>query len=940
MKKALLISYLLLFCSILTLAYNITGYVYDDEGEPMIRATVRLLSASDSAVVKGALTNERGAYRLPDIPKGKYVLETSYTGYTPVFKSVIVSTGDKAVEKIVLHESAIMLKGTTVVGVRPAVKVMEDTVEFTAESYKVQPNAVVEDLLKRLPGVEVDTEGKITANGKEVTKILIDGKEFFSDDPKVASKNLPVNMVEKLQVVDRKSDLARLTGVDDGEEETVINLTVKKDMQNGWFGTAEAGYGTDARYKASFNVNRFINGNQFTILGGINNVNDLGFTDGGSRFRRFGGMQGINTSKVLGINFNVGNGEILRLGGDIMYSNSSRRTQKRQERQYLFADSTSYLNSESQARDKGHNLRADFRLQWKPDSFNTLDFRPNISLNYNDATSTSESETRAGDTMRTLVSRSVNRASSTGRSFEFGGRLIFSHLFRSRPGRSLSLMLNYSMSNVREHSETYSLNKFFLLDNQADLYDQYANDHTWSNSVNTRITWTEPLGNPKRGHFIEGAYSFSYRWNNSDKLTYDHPVSWPEGWQGDPIIDSELVFNKDLSNRFRNDYMNQELRLGYKHVSKTQNLNVGVSLVPQRSKSINLIDDAKSIPARSVWNFAPYMRYRWKISKTRSLNIRYQGRSSQPSMSQLQPVADMSDPLNIIVGNPDLDPTFTHNINVRFQDFNTQAQRSIMAMLMARVSQNSIISRTSFDHLTGGRTTTYENVNGVWNVRAMNLISLPLHNRSFSFTNHLMLGYSHTVGFNNDLRNNSSNLNLNLSPGLAFRPDNVSLELRPTYSLQYVTNSVQTAANRTVHTYGGTFYGQYYTPFGLVIATDLNYRATSGYASGYDTRQWLWNASLSYQFLHDRSATITLAAKDILNQQSQISRNVTANYIDDIWTNSLSRYIMVSFSYKFNTFGSGNTPTDRNRPQRNGMMGSPHGGGRPMGPPPGGGRPF
>lgn len=937
MKKPLCIitaAVLLAFTVMEAAAYNITGRVTDSDGEPLVRATVRLLSRRDSSVIKGALTNDNGAFRLPDVAPGRYVLQSSYIGFSPVHKTVTMGKSDLALGAIALADNAITLKSAVVTGVRPAIKVMEDTVEFTADTYKVQPNAVVEDLLKRLPGVEVDSEGKITANGKEVTKILIDGKEFFSDDPKVASKNLPVNMVEKLQVVDRKSDLSRLTGVEDGEEETVINLTVKKGMQNGWFGTAQGGYGTDGRYKASFNINRFSNGNQITLLGGINNVGDLGFTDGGSRFRRFGGSQGISTSRVLGINFNIGNGEKFRFGGNVMYSNTNRRTEKRQDRQYLFSDSTSYLNSESLARDKGHNLRADFRMQWKPDSFNNLEFRPNISLNYNDANSLSTSETRAGDAMRTLVTKSVNRAGSTGRSFEFGGRLIFSHSFRSRPGRSLSLMLNYRTSSVRERSETYSLNRFYLIDDPVDLYDQYADDHTWSNTISSRLTWTEPIGNPAKGHFVEAAYSFSYRWNNADKLTYDHPVSFPDGPDGEPEIGSDLIFNSDLSNRFRNDYMNQELRLGYKHVSKSQNLNVGLSFVPQRSESVNLIDDAKSIPSRSVWNFAPYMRYRVKFSKTRSLNIRYQGRSSQPSMTQLQPVTDMSDPLNIIVGNPDLDPTFTHNINVRFQDFNSQAQRSIMAMVMARVTQNSIISRTSFDKLTGGRTTTYENVNGVWSLNAFNLISLPLRNRTFSFNNHAGIGYSHSVGFNNDLRNNSSNLNLDLSPGIAFRPENLSLELRPTYRLQYVTNSVQTSANRTVHTYGGTFYGQYYTPFGLVLATDLNYRATSGYSQGYDTKQWIWNASISYEFLAGRAATISLQAYDLLRQRSQISRTVTANYIDDTWTNTLSRYFMVTFSYKFNTFGSGKIPEGARRgPGGEGRRGP--GGGAPMGPPPG-----
>ena len=256
---------------------------------------------------------------------------------------------------------------------------------------------MVEDLLKRLPGVEVSSEGKITANGKEVTKILVDGKEFFSDDPTVASRNLPVNMVEKLQVVDRKSDLARMTGVDDGEDETVINLTVKKDMKNGWFGNVEAGYGTDDRYRGSFTVNRFWNGNQITFLGAANNINEPGFADGASgRFRRFGGSQGITDSQAFGINFNVGKEEIFRIGGDVMYSHSDRDTRTSSDRQYLFTDSTSTTNSSKYSCDKGHNIRADLRMIWKPDSFNTLEFRPNVSLNYNDSRSNESSDTYAG----------------------------------------------------------------------------------------------------------------------------------------------------------------------------------------------------------------------------------------------------------------------------------------------------------------------------------------------------------------------------------------------------------------------------------------------------------------------------------------------------------------------------------------------------------------
>ncbi|MDE7024731.1 MAG: TonB-dependent receptor, partial [Paramuribaculum sp.] len=305
------------------MALNITGIVKDDIGEPLPQATLRLLTAKDSTFVKGVKTNTSGAYRFTGVKSGKYLIETSYVGFATNITPVTLAKNDITVNAIQLSESSIQLKDVTVTAVKTQIKVMEDTVEFNADSYKTQPNAVVEDLLKRLPGVEVDSDGKITANGKSVTKILIDGKEFFSDDPKVASKNLPVNMIDKLQVVDRKSDLARLTGVDDGEDETVINLTVKKDMKNGYFGNVEAGYGTENRYTGSFNVNKFWNGNQITLLGNFNNTNELGFTDSnGSRFRRFGGTNGINKSQAVGMNFNVGKEEIFRVGGDVMYSHT------------------------------------------------------------------------------------------------------------------------------------------------------------------------------------------------------------------------------------------------------------------------------------------------------------------------------------------------------------------------------------------------------------------------------------------------------------------------------------------------------------------------------------------------------------------------------------------------------------------------------------------
>lgn len=900
----------------------ITGTVTDSDSEPLTQATVRLLRASDSTFVAGTAADFDGRFRLNNVKPGKYILETSYVGLQTHTTPVTVAKDQTLTLPVISMEAgALRLAEVNVVGVKTPMKVMTDTVEYNADSYLTRPNAVVEDLLKRLPGVEVDSDGKITANGKEVTKILIDGQEFFSDDPKVASKNLPVQMIEKLQVIDRKSDLARLTGVDDGEDETVINLSVKKEMKNGWFGTAEAGYGTDSRYMGQFNISRFQGQNQFTLLGNINNINELGFTDSnGNRFRRFGGNNGITTSRAIGLNFNVGNGEIFRVGGDVMYSNSDQSTSERSERQYLFTDSTSYYSRKAVTRDRGHNVRADFRILWKPDSFNTLELRPNLSLNYNKSNSIDSAATRAGDALRTLVNQTANLSSSKGNSFEAGMRLIYTHNFKNRRGRSFSVMANWRSSNVTEKENTSTWNRFFLLNDSIDDYDQYQRNHTWSNTLSGRVSWTEPLGNVANGNFLVFSYQASYRWNNADKLVYDVP---------DPVTFDYLP---DLSNRFRNTFFTQNIRVGYKKVTKTTNAEVGVTFVPSSSQSTNLTNSDKSIPRRNVFNIAPFLRYRYKLGKNRSFTANYRGRSSEPSMSQLQPIADMSNPLRIVVGNPDLDPTFTHYIMFRFQDFNAEKQRSFMTMAHFQVQQNAIVSKTTFTPETGGQTTTYENVNGVWNGRLMAVHSQPLRNKKWSLNNHIFFNFNRSVGFNDGRRNATMTTGINFMPGIAFRPDWLELDLHPFYRLETSHSSIPTGVASTTHNFGFRFNGGAYTKWGLNFNTDLNFNAMRGYSQGYDQTLWMWNAQVSYQFLRDKSATIAFKVYDILDQTRNVRRNVTANYIEDIDYNALTRYAMVTFSYRFNTFGKGNQPELRNEQRGPG--------GHPGPPPPGARRPF
>lgn len=926
--RLLLALSLILLSSTLVSALNITGTVIDTATkDPLIEASVRLLSASDSSFVKGVSTNINGKFTLSGVKKGRYIAQFTYIGYSTLNVDVDASSGSNMrLGTVGMKEASEILGELEVVAVKTPIKVMEDTVEYNADSYHTQPNAVVEDLLKRLPGVEVDSDGNITAHGKSVTKFLLNGKEFFSDDPQVASKNLPVDMIDKLQVVDRKSDFARLTGVDDGEDETVINLTVKKGRDNGWFGNAQAGYGTDSRYQANFNVNRFWNGNQVTFLGNLNNINQLGFSDGSNGRFRGGRNGGITISRALGLNFNVGNEEIFRVGGDVMFSNTDRNVTSRQDRQYIFTDSTAYAYVRNLSRSRSNNFSSNFRMLWQPDSFNTLEFRPRFSLNHKNGFSADSTLNYSG--LMQKVSSDKNFENSSGNAYDISGRIIYSHKFRT--GRSFSLSGDYSLSNTRERVNSISDIVRHLTDDD-EVLDQYADNHTWSNQVSARVTWNEPLGALTRGNFLVFSYNMRYRWNNADKFTYTLPDDYdgllpPVGIDPDP----------DYSRSYRNNYFSQNIRLGFKHTGPALNYEAGIAFVPQMTKSIDHINTERNID-RWVLNFAPYLRLKYKWSKNRSLQANYRGRSSQPSIDQMNPVPDISNPMNITVGNPNLKPSFAHNINLRFQDYNPELQRSIMLNGDFTYTQNSIISQTTYDPQTAGRTTHYLNVNGVWSARLMNMMSMPLRNKAWSISNHLFGNASQSIGFNNETRNTARDYSIFESPGISFRPDNFEFELRPQYRLQLSTNSMQQQNNRTIHSYGGRLDVTYYTPWGLTLQSDVNYTANKGYSAGYNTNEWRWNASISQQFLKNKSLTVAVKAYDLLAQVSNIRRTINANYIQDTWQNTLTRYFMFSISYKFNTFGKGNEPSGRDN-WGGGPGGRPGGmGGRPGGM--GGGRP-
>ena len=912
----------------------VLGEVRDSSGETLPGVAAQLVNAADSTRAGYLLTDVDGRYEFKNIKPGLYSLRLTMTGMDNADKSVVIKsdTDTVRVNPTVLTENAVMLKEAVVTGVRAAVVAKEDTLEFNAGSFHTAPTASVEDLLKKLPGVEVGSDGSITSGGKTVKKILVDGKEFFADDPKMATKNLPSNMVEKVQVVDRKSDLARLTGVDDGDDETVINLTVKKDMNQGWFGNVSAGYGTDNRYQGNFNINRFKNGNQLSIVGGTNNINEMGFSDMGRlRFRDFGGNNGINTTRQFGINFNVGNEEKFRIGGNVLYTNSDRDARSRSDIQYLFPDSVSYQSGGSHTRDRGNSLRAQFRMRWNISEADVLDFRPEFTANWRHSELVDSSLLRAGTPDLDLVNKSFAMRSNRGADYNFSGRLIYTHKFLSHPGRSISAMVNYQFSDTRQRQTTWNDIVYYMQQDDSELLYQYLDSKQWSNFAEGRITWTEPLGDPARGNFLEIAYKASLRFNNADKLTYDLPdAGFDPEVSGLPDYDYAPdggILNVGLSNRFRNKFSNQELQLGYKKTNSKYNLNAGVTFAPSSSGSEDLINSARNIKTRWVFNVAPYLRLRYKFAKRTSLMANYRARTSQPSLTQLQPVADYSNPLNVVIGNPDLKPTFTQSLNLHFNHYNTRTQQSIFAVASASFALNSIVSKTTSNPETGVRTTTYTNANGNWNVFGMAMFNQPLRNPKWRLAAQLRARYSSAAGYIDGQFNRSSNTQLSPMFGMTFSSDVFQMTVQPTYTYSLATSTLSDQRNRTTNSYGFTSNASLYLPFGLEFTTDLEFQKSTGFSQGFDNTQWLWNAQLSYSVLKNKSLTFAVRAYDLLGQKKNISRSVSASMISDNEYNDLRRYVMFSVTWKFNTM----TKKAKGNPDQGPDFG-PDG---PMGPPPG-----
>ncbi len=915
---------------------NITGSVVEQGSDiPIEQATVRLLNVRDSAMVRGVVSARDGQFTLRNVKRGSYLLHITFIGYDPLYQPLQI-TGKKNpvnVGKLELGDGTIELGEAVVIGKAPEVTVRNDTVEYNADSYKVTEGSVLEDLLKKMPGVEVDSEGKITVNGKEVKKVMVDGKEFFSDDPKVASKNLPAKMIDKLQVLDKKSDMAQMTGFDDGEEETVINLTVKPGMKQGWFGNAYGGYGSQDRYEANAMVNRFVNNDQVTFMGGANNTNNMGFSDlastmfsgmggGGGRRGGFGAGSGITSSGNAGLNFSKEFNPKVTLGGNARYSHSDNDARSKSEQQNILpGDSSSYDNNEAMSRTKSDNYGMDFRLEWKPDTMTQLIFHPSFSFSHsvNDNFSDATTLDNGRDTVNT--NQSSNFSESNG--YNLSASIDFSRKLNDK-GRVFSATLSGgssdSYSNGTNRSDIVYFNQTAALQNSViDQRSRYDN-----NGFNYRIylSWVEPIGH---NNFIQATYSISQRKQEALKNVYNQDA--------DGIYN---VLDSAYSQSYRNNFISQRASLSFKSQREKFNYTVGLNLDPSYSSSENFVGDTTlSKITRKVINLSPMAQFNYMFNKRTNLRVTYNGRTSQPSMTQLQPVADVSDPTNIKIGNPDLNPIYTNNVSIRFQQFTPEKQRAIMVMANGSYTINDIVSYTSYNQETGVKTTTYKNVNGNYSGNIRMMLNTPFKNKKFSINTMSMASFANSNGYINEEKNTSRNLILSERGGIDFRSSYLDLGINGNIRYNATSNSLQKENNQNTFNYGVGGYTTIYLPLDLKIESDVNWSTNSGYGDGFEQNEILWNASASKSFLKNNQGTLRFKIYDILRQRSNISRTVTASYIQDSEYNTLGSYFMVHFIYRFSIFKGGANSNAMKAPGRGGR----DRGGRdrvPMGPPPGG----
>lgn len=897
---------------------TLKGKLVDSVGKQALKdASITVLEAKDSTLDVFGLAKADGSFIVEKISFGEMIVMIKFQGYEAYSKKINFSKANSVVDlgTIYLRLAANDLGEVTVT--QSPITIKKDTVQFNASSFKTKPNAVMEDLLKKLPGVQVEADGTVKAQGENVQRILVDGKRFFGDDPKLATKNLPPDMIDKIQVFDALNDQSAFTGFDDGNRIKTINITTKKDKRKGYFGRAVLGGGSDSeegRYDNSINLSHFNGDMQLTFTGQANNVNKQNFgaqdlfsggggAGGGRTVVVMGGGRGggggagttnnsggIVRTLAAGLNYKDIWGKKTEVSGSYFFNDMQTLREQNSFTQNLIPgnpDSSIFNSQLNNSVTKNQNHRINFNIEHQFDSSNSLIIRPNISFQ----------ETESATDVTTFSTRGTsknlnNSIASTDRKnsgYNAGIEATFRHRFKKK-GRTYSIAFNPSQSINDGNTSNYSINNFFnTATPYADTINQIGVSNRDSKTMNATFSYTEPIG---KNQIIEFNYNYNSNINNSGTKTFAFNKA---NGQYDIAV-------ANLTNVFENTFNSNRVTLNYRLQNAKYNFSIGTGIQSGELISKNLSKD--STITQSFVNFFPTMNFRYDFSRTTNLRIFYNGRTGQPSAQQLQPVIDNSNPLNITSGNPNLKQQFIHTFRILYNSFDVVTQKIFFATINASFTDNDIQNSTTYLP-NGAQFTRPVNLSGTYNINGFLNYGFPLKKPKSNINFGLNLSNSQSQ----TLVNNLSNYTRNTTAGF-----NASwtTNIKEGFDMNFSSNSSFSFARYTLQPQqNGDFFTQtfvaeptVYTKSGWVFSTDFRYIKNTGRAEGFNTNIPLWSASIAKQLFKKKDGELKFYVFDLLNQNQSLTRNVTGNTIQDVSTVVLKRYFMISFTYNLRSFGA------------------------------------
>ena len=936
MRKVILALVLMTFSGMGLFAQTgiVTGTLRDQTDSSLLSgATIEILLQSDSSLVKTGISDSKGKFTLEGLVPGGLIFKVSTIGYQEYIDLFTLKDTTKDLGIITLNKRGKDLSTVTIISKAPPVVQKGDTSQFSANQYKVNPDATTEDLIKKMPGITVDKDGTVTAQGEQVKKITIDGKDFFGDDASAALKNLPSEIVDKIQVFDRLSDQAQLTGFDDGNSQKAINIVTKTAIKNGQFGRAYAGYGTDERYAAGGNVSFFKGDRRLSVVANFNNINQqnfgsqdlLGVTGGsnrggpgGGRGGRGGGMggsesfsvgqaSGISKTNALGFNYSDKWGKKVNVTGSYFYNNSTNNNASVTNIETLGA-AKQFSFQDANSNTKNNNHRINMRLEYKIDSNNTLFIIPSVNLQDNKTASLSSLRTTnaVGDS----VNSSLANSNSDRNGYNIRNNIMYRHSFPKK-GRTLSLGFNTTFTkNVGESviDAKYRYYDSLGVFTRDSLQNQFTDNNTNGYTLGGSVAYTEPIG--KKGQ-LQIDYNPSFQKNKADQQTY--------------LFDGSKYtqFDTTLSNRFDNTITTHNAGISYRlSPSKDEQFSVGVNFQHSNLESQRIFPTTTNVD-QSFTNFLPNAMWRKKLSAYSNIRVFYRASTNFPSVTQLQDVVNLSNPLRVSSGNPELKQSYTHFLASRFSYTNTKTSRSFFANIFLQ-SAGDYISNAIFvakkDSVIqqgivlnkGSQLTKPVNLDGYRNLRTFFTYSMPIKVLKTTVNLNAGFTYAKLPGQVNYIPTVTDNYTYNGGIVLA---SNISeyIDFNLSYNANFndarTTGGTISTSNYVNQAIGGTL--NLLNKKGWFIQNDISSQSYSGLSGGLDQRYTLWNAAIGKKFLKNRAGELKLSVFDLLKENQSITRTVTGTEITDSQSEVLQQYFMLTFTYNLKNFGKAKAPAGR-----------------------------